>query len=182
MIGIWDPSKIIEHFSIFIENCNSSAQFKEFVKFRKTKYEPLISVKIHILIQNVNVSFWTISSCWEFLKKRFLVEIKAKYFFIGAKMRGVETEWREAWWRQGGWGTSFAGLEVILEIQRLGGHFCGDHGASATPPSSRHTHPNNWERKCRLNSKWPYNSYKGMSDSQLYHLSQMGCERKMKGV
>jgi hypothetical protein len=25
------------------------------------------------------------------------VEIKAKYFFIGAKMRGVETEWREAW-------------------------------------------------------------------------------------
>ena len=25
------------------------------------------------------------------LKKRFLVEIKAKYFFIGAKMRGVET-------------------------------------------------------------------------------------------
>ena len=33
----------------------------------------------------------------ENLKKRFLVEIKAKYFFIGAKMRGVETEWREAW-------------------------------------------------------------------------------------
>ena len=32
-----------------------------------------------------------------FLKKRFLVERKAKYYFIGAKMRGVETEWREAW-------------------------------------------------------------------------------------
>ena len=33
----------------------------------------------------------------EFFKKRFLVEIKAKYYFIGAKMRGVETEWRKAW-------------------------------------------------------------------------------------
>jgi len=28
------------------------------------------------------------------------------------------------------------GLEVILQILRLGGHFCGDHGASAPPPSS----------------------------------------------
>jgi len=27
------------------------------------------------------------------------------------------------------------GLEVILQIMRLGGHFCGDHGASAPPPS-----------------------------------------------
>ena len=24
-------------------------------------------------------------------------------------MRGVETEWKEAWWRHGGWETSFAG-------------------------------------------------------------------------
>ena len=32
-----------------------------------------------------------------FLNKRYLVEIKAKYFFIGAKMQGVETELREAW-------------------------------------------------------------------------------------
>jgi len=69
-------------------------------------------------------------------KKRFLVEIKAKYFFIGAKMRGVETEWREARWRHWGWETSFPGLEVILQILRLGGHFCGDHGASAPPPSA----------------------------------------------
>ena len=30
-----------------------------------------------------------------FLKKEFLVEIKAKYDFIEAKMRGVETEWRD---------------------------------------------------------------------------------------
>ena len=27
------------------------------------------------------------------------------------------------------------GLEVILQILRLGDHFCGDHGASAPPPS-----------------------------------------------
>jgi len=27
------------------------------------------------------------------------------------------------------------GLEVILQILRLGGHFCGDHGASTPPPS-----------------------------------------------
>ena len=29
------------------------------------------------------------------------------------------------------------GLEVILQILRLAGHFCGDHGASAPPPSYR---------------------------------------------
>ena len=28
------------------------------------------------------------------------------------------------------------GLEGILQILRLGGHFCGDDGASAPPPSS----------------------------------------------
>ena len=27
------------------------------------------------------------------------------------------------------------GREVILQILRLGGHFCGDHGVSAPPPS-----------------------------------------------
>ena len=53
-------------------------------------------------------------------------------------MRGVETEWREPWWRHGGWETVSRGLEVILQIWRLGGHFCGDHGASAPPPSSGH--------------------------------------------
>ena len=37
------------------------------------------------------------------------MEIKAKYFFIGAEMRGLETEWWEAWWRHWGWETSFAG-------------------------------------------------------------------------
>ena len=51
-------------------------------------------------------------------------------------MRGVETEWREeAWRRHGGRKTVSRGLEVILQIWRLGGHFCGDHGASAPPPS-----------------------------------------------
>ena len=59
------------------------------------------------------------------------MEIKAKYFFIGAKMRGVETEWQEAG------RPVLRGLEVILQILRLGDHFCGDHGASAPPPSLR---------------------------------------------
>ena len=27
------------------------------------------------------------------------------------------------------------GLEVILQILRIGDHFCGDYGASAPPPS-----------------------------------------------
>ena len=70
-------------------------------------------------------------------EERFLVDIKAKYFFIGAKMRGVENGREEL-----GDGTEagrpvLQGLEVILQIRRLGGHFCGDHGASAPPPFSR---------------------------------------------
>ena len=76
-----------------------------------------------------NDLFWTISSCWEFFKKRFLVEIKAKYFLLETTMRGYETEWREAWWRHWGWETSFAGPggnSANLEARRS---FL-DHGAS----------------------------------------------------
>ena len=48
-----------------------------------------------------------------------------------------------AWWQNGrGLGDVteaerpiLRGLEVILKILRLGGRFCGDHGASAPPPS-----------------------------------------------
>ena len=61
------------------------------------------------------------------------MEIKAKYFFIGAKMRGVETEWLGGVTEAGR--PVLRGLEVILQILRLGDHFCGDHGASAPPPS-----------------------------------------------
>ena len=64
-------------------------------------------------------------------QKRFLVEIKAKYFFIGAKMRGLETEWGDV--TEAG-RPVLRGLEVILQILRFGGHFCGDHGASAPLP------------------------------------------------
>ena len=47
-------------------------------------------------------------------------------FFIGAKMRlGDVTEAGRLGLR---------GLEVILQILRLGDHFCGDYGASAPPP------------------------------------------------
>ncbi len=52
----------------------------------------IISIKIHFLLQNV-VSFWTISSCWEIFKKRFLVEIKVKYFLLEPKCGA---------WRQNG--------------------------------------------------------------------------------
>ena len=71
--------------------------------------------------------------------KSFLVEIKAKYFFIGAKMRGVETEWRKAWWLTEAGRPVLRGLVVILQILRFGAHFCGDHGASAPPPSPGRT-------------------------------------------
>ena len=50
-------------------------------------------------------------------------------------MRGVEKKWREAWGRHGGREKVSRGLGVILQIWRLGGHFCRDHGASAPPPS-----------------------------------------------
>ena len=46
-------------------------------------------------------------------------------------MRGVETM------AEGLVTSQRLGLEVILQILRLEGHFCGDHGASAPPPSCR---------------------------------------------
>ena len=48
-------------------------------------------------------------------------------------MRGVETEWLCDVTEAGG--PVLKGLEVILQIRRLGGHFCGDLGAFASPPS-----------------------------------------------
>ena len=79
------------------------------MKFRKTKYNPLISIKIHFLIQMLMHHSELFHHVENFKKKRFLVEKKAKYFFIRAKMWGVKIEWREAWWRHGGWETSLAG-------------------------------------------------------------------------
>jgi len=63
-----------------------------------------------------------------FHKKRFLVDVKAKYFLLETKMQGVETELQEARRRFPG------AMEVILQIWRLRGHFYGAHGASAPPP------------------------------------------------
>ena len=54
--------------------------------------------------------------------------VKAKYFLLETKMWDVETEWRRL-------GDVARDTEVILKIWRLGGHFCGAHGASASPPS-----------------------------------------------
>ena len=51
-------------------------------------------------------------------------------------MLDVETKWQRL--RNVARGTEMVsrGLEVILKIWRLGGHFCGAHGASAPPPST----------------------------------------------
>ena len=65
------------------------------------------------------------------------MEIKAKYFLLEPKC-GVL---RQNGGRLGDLTEAgrpvLQGLEVILQIWRLRGHFCGDHGASAPPPSSR---------------------------------------------
>ena len=50
-------------------------------------------------------------------------------------MQDVETEWRRLGDITEAGRPVLRGLEVILQILRLGGHFCGDHGVSATPPS-----------------------------------------------
>ena len=49
------------------------------------------------------------------------------------------------------------GVEVILQILRLGGHFSGDHDASAPPPSS--------DRGCNSNMaqykyKWEFFNFR----------------------
>ena len=50
-------------------------------------------------------------------------------------MRGVETEWRGLGDVTEAERPILQGLEVILLILKLGGHFCRDHGTSAPPPS-----------------------------------------------
>ena len=50
-------------------------------------------------------------------------------------MQGVETKWGRLVDVARGTETVSRGLEVILQILRLGSYFCGAHGASAPPPS-----------------------------------------------
>ena len=52
-------------------------------------------------------------------------------------MRGVKTKWWRLVELARDMETVSQGLEIILQIWRLGGHFCGGHGASAPPPSLR---------------------------------------------
>ena len=63
LLCLVNPCEIILKLSIFIQNCNGSSQFKEFVKFRKTKIKPLISIKMDFLIQIVSVSLQTKLLC-----------------------------------------------------------------------------------------------------------------------
>ena len=62
------------------------------------------------------------------------MEIKAKYSLLEPKCGA----WRQNGGRPydvtGAGRPVLRGLEVILQILRLGGHFCGDHGASEPPP------------------------------------------------
>jgi len=66
------------------------------------------------------------------------VEIKAKYFLLEPKCGA----WRQNGGRLGDVTEAgrpvLQGLEVILQILRLRGHFCRDHGASAPPPLPRY--------------------------------------------
>ena len=95
--------------TIFLQNWNISSQFKEFVKFRKTKIKPLISIKMDFLIQIVYVSLWTILPCSDFSEKWFLVNVNAKYFLL-------ETEWRRL--GDTSRGTEPGGFSANLEAQR----------------------------------------------------------------
>ena len=56
LLCLVNPCEIILKLSIFKQNCNGSSQFKEFVKFRKTKIKPLISIKMEFLMQIVGKS------------------------------------------------------------------------------------------------------------------------------
>ena len=58
-----------------------------------------------------------------FEKKRFLVDLKAKYYLLETKMLGVETEWLRLGDIARGTEVGLQGLDVILQICRLGGHF-----------------------------------------------------------
>ena len=60
------------------------------------------------------------------------------------------------------------GLEVILQILRLGGHFYGDHGASAPPPSYRLTPRSKTYSMTFSNDE--FMMYKGLYNFQIYSL------------
>ena len=72
----------------------------------------------------------------ENLKKKVLGGNKSQIFFFwsqnagrGDRMAGKLGDVTEAG------RPVLRGLVLILQILRFGGHFCGDHGASAPPPS-----------------------------------------------
>ena len=68
-----------------------------------------------------------------FLKKKVLGGNKSQTFLLEPKCGA----WRQNGGRLGDVTEAgrpvLRGLEVILQILRLGGHFCGDHGTSAPP-------------------------------------------------
>ena len=71
----------------------------------------------------------------KFFKKNGFGGCKSQIFFIGDENAGHE----ERRWKFGniarGTEAVLWGLKIILQIGRLGGHFCRAHGASAPLPS-----------------------------------------------
>ena len=91
------------------------------MKFRKTKYKPLISIKIHFLIQNHHhvhhvENFFFKGSCWKYKPNIFLLELKCGAWRQNGGRLGDVTEAGRPVLR---------GLEVILQILRLGVIFAG---------------------------------------------------------
>ena len=73
--------------------------------------------------EKIHFDFWLVKQY-----KRYKIKNKNS-------KRGVETKWRRLGDVARGTETVSRGLEVIMQIWRLGGHFCGAHGT----PS--HVHP-----------------------------------------
>ena len=67
-------------------------------------------------------------------------------------MWGMETKWQRLGDIARGTETVWWGLEVILQIWRLGGHFCRNYGASA--PLPRCSCKEIWQKKTRLFTTW----------------------------
>ena len=111
MKPLWNNKKFV-FIQIFIQNCNSSSQFKEFVKFRKTKMKPLISIKMDFLIQFVNVSLKTLLLCWDFSKKKAFGWCKSQIFFVEDQNAGRGDRMAEARRRSKRHGDGFSGPGV----------------------------------------------------------------------
>ena len=78
-----------------IKICVSLYKIALFIhKFKGLLKKVLITIKISFKIEIVYVSLKAFLSCKDYLKKKNVVDVKAKYLLLETKMRGVETEGR----------------------------------------------------------------------------------------